>query len=509
MRFSSLIFIISITCTFPVNAQVIDYEIDSSFNSGDFYNRGKINDLLLINDSTTLVTGYFSNPLTMAGGYSVVGQNGSVIFNQPLSSLGPTKVTKFLTKYLAYGAEIIQLFDFENGTDFSFRFEFQKQAYTGPLSNVALDAMVMPDDNILVAGRFFTDSTLMGTDQSHLGLRQLCMIDSTGAPVEGFPMLRCEWPTNAVIYTIDTLSTGEFIIAGSFNEVDGHPYAKLTKLNADFSVDADFEPVFSQGSGEVFTTLIDSQDRIWVIFGPNVGIIDDPDYPGRLLRLLPDGTIDESFNAPIFTTYAGGTYENPVTPSQIAAGVTEDEDGTFIVSGDFIEINGEAHRRLAKIDDTGQVIEGAFESTSPDSSVWGSWVGSFGPVMSAGIRVVKKLPDGKLLLGGQFSSFGGEPYSCLVRLQPSGFVGVEDRAGRGKLKLWPNPALDYVQVSLPDVNERIERVDIYDLQGRVVSQVSLQDVSGGKINIQQLMPGIYLLSATSAKGVCTQKLVVQ
>jgi hypothetical protein len=96
-----------------------------------------------------------------------------------------------------------------------------------------------------------------------------------------------------------------------------------------------------------------------------------------------------------------------------------------------------------------------------------------------------------------------------VRLQPSGFVGVEDRAGRGKLKLWPNPALDYVQVSLPDVNELITHVDIYDLQGRVVSQVSLQDVSGGKINIQQLMPGIYLLSATSAKGVYTQKLVVQ
>ncbi len=77
----------------------------------------------------------------------------------------------------------------------------------------------------------------------------------------------------------------------------------------------------------------------------------------------------------------------------------------------FIEINGAPYRRLAKIQDDGNVIPAAMEGATPDSAVWGGWTSPSGPVMGAGISVVEKLPDGKLLPGGRFSSFGGEPYN--------------------------------------------------------------------------------------------------
>ncbi len=506
MRSIAIIFIL--TCALRASAQVIDYEIDPSFDSGLLLNRGSVSDILTHENGSLLVTGMLNNWNSIAQNTSYFSASGSligVVGNADLHNL-----QFYLNQYINYGNSGIQRFNLAGQVPSTFTFEFSKPAYSGGLSNKALDALVMPDDKILVAGRFFTDSTLIGTSTASQGLRQLCMIDSTGAPVPGFPMLRCEWPTDSEINNIRQLSTGEYIITGSFDEVDGYPYPKLAKLNTDFSVNTDFEPVFGTSGSSVFITLIDSQDRIWVNFGANISVLGEPNYASRLVRLLPNGTVDENFNPPIFSGYISGTYENPVSPTETTGRVIEDEDGTFIVHGQFTEINGNHHRRLAKITDAGQVIEGAFQYTTPDSAHWPNWILSdaFGPVMMTIAGVVKKLPDGKLLIGGQFSSFGGEPYSCLVRLQPNGFVGLDEKEERGKLKIWPNPTTGIIRVALPDENERIERIEIADLQGRLVQVYSGYQISNG-IDVSGLNVGIYLVRAWSETGVYTQKLILE
>jgi hypothetical protein len=96
-----------------------------------------------------------------------------------------------------------------------------------------------------------------------------------------------------------------------------------------------------------------------------------------------------------------------------------------------------------------------------------------------------------------------------VRLEPNGFVGVDELSGRGKLKIWPNPSGGTFQVSLPDANERIERVEMYDLQGRTVAHTSYLEESQARIEIQNLAAGIYLVKAGSIKGAYTQKLIVK
>jgi hypothetical protein len=519
MRASTILLLLFIACADRLSAQVIQYEIDASLNSELLFNRGSISDLHHTNINTIMVMGMFAGVNSPLQAGAMISESGDLY--SPIS-IGGRRVLSYKYEYLQFG-QGIRRFDIPGGTNQNFRFEFQKPAYSGPLPNKALDVLVTPEDNILVAGRFFTDSTLMGTAESHLGLRQLCMIDSTGAPVVGFPMLRCAEPVSAEISTIHQLSTGEYIIAGDFDEVDGYPYAKLAKLNADFSVNTDFGHVFETNGSLVFTTLIDSQDRIWVIFGDDITILDNSGYASRNIRLLSNGNIDSSFAPPICTYYNSGTYENPMTPGIIAAGVIEDDDGTFILSGYFIDVNGENHRRLVKIDDTGTVISNAFQYLGADSAVWGTWNDFYGPVMSAGIRVIEKLPDGKLLIGGQFSSFGGEPYSCLVRLQPNGFVGVDEKEGRGKLKIWPNPFSvngasrlrsmtgsgdKLLNIALPDVNETIERVEIVDLQGRtVVAYQGYLDFSG--IDVTTLNAGIYVVRAWSEQGVYTQKVILE
>jgi len=94
-------------------------------------------------------------------------------------------------------------------------------------------------------------------------------------------------------------------------------------------------------------------------------------------------------------------------------------------------------------------------------------------------------------------------------LQPAGFVGTDEREQPGALKLWPNPARAFVKVALPDSNEFIEYIEIYDLQGRTVRFREPQHRNEIKIEIGDLPTGMYLVRAVSAARMYTQKLVVE
>ncbi len=227
-----------------------------------------------------------------------------------------------------------------------------------------------------------------------------------------------------------------------------------------------------------------------------------------LVRLLPDGIVDQSYQVNVFTSYFGEV-DNPTTPINVSAKVLEDADGTFILGGAFIEVNGEPHNRLIKIQDNGEIIEGAFQGMGPDEAVWNDWwEPGLGPIVGTKITRMLKLPDGKILIGGQFSSFGGEPYSCMVRLMPSGFVGVDEKPRRNTLSIYPNPAKESIRIRLPDKNQTLKRVEFYDLSGRLVQEVSGASLSG-EINLTNLPQGMYLVKGITESGVFTGKVLVE
>lgn len=493
------------TC-FKVQAQIIDYSIDPSFNSGNLYTLGGITEFVVSNADNLFVSGSFS-PFALAGGYTLLNYNGQTLENNATEyHYGSSYMVKYKSKYLV-GIGNINYAD-EFGIDTSFRFEFAKQAYSGGLPDYVEDALVTQEDNILVVGRFFTDSTLIDTPESYLVLRQLCLVDSTGAPVPDFPMLLCAQPVDAEIFTIDTLSTGEYIIAGTFAEVDGNSYSKIAKLNPDFSVNTDFSHPFSSSGSYVSVIYVDSQDRIWVFKSPTVGLDNYPDYPSLLVRLLPDGTVDPSYQVNVFTSYFGEV-DNPTTAINVGARVIEDSDSTFILGGEFIEVNGEPHNRLIKIRDNGEIIEGAFGGVGPDGAIWNEWwEPGLGPIVGTKITRLLKLPDGKILIGGQFSSFGGEPYSCMVRLMPSGFVGLDEKPKRNTISITPNPARESIRIRLPDKNQRLVRVEFYDLSGRLVREVSGVNPSG-EINLSNLPQGMYVVKGITMNGVFIGKVLVE
>lgn len=478
-----------------LHAQEMDYVIDESFNTGLFYSMGAIADLLLHDDGKVMVSGGF-NGTAEASNSSLIDPFGNILYNGITSwIISSPKNFHYQQKYLKCGISNIFINYMYGGADNSFKFEFKKSAYNGFLGNNVLDAIVEPDDNILAAGRFFTDSM----DISPETIRQLCRVDSTGAPDPDFPMLHCAEPMDAYIRDMETLSDGSIIITGLFTEIGGYVYNQVGKLNPDFSVDTTFVNSMAPG-GEGGFIYIDSQDRIWLQMHSSNLIGEPPIWGSTIIRLLPDGNVDPDFVRPdLFKPY------NLPLPGTMTD-IVEMPDGKFIITGNFTKVNDIDRQCIAMIEEDGTLVEGVFENIGPDEAIWGP--ANNNPVISR----IRLLDDGKLLIGGGFSSFGGEPYSCLVRLQPQP-VNTTNEEGRGKLRLWPNPSgsglRPVVQVALPDHNERIIRIDISDLQGRMVQSKSPNQSMDYKIDIQDLQPGIYLVKAASEKGVYTQKLVVQ
>jgi len=123
------------------------------------------------------------------------------------------------------------------------------------------------------------------------------------------------------------------------------------------------------------------------------------------------------------------------------------------------------------------------------------------------ISNIRLLDDGKLLLGGSFSSFGGEDYHCLVRLQPQP-VGTNNAVKKEGLRLFPNPASGSFAIQVPAIHAGLLEIEIFDLSGRLV-HAKTNHPSDAAIEIEKLQAGVYVVKAQGAEGVYSGKLVVE
>src|SRR5690606_1893130 len=149
---------------------------------------------------------------------------------------------------------------------------------------------------------------------------------------------------------------------------------------------------------------IDSNGNLWMgcASGCNIatGVLEDR----TLLKLTPEGSIDEDFNIPDAHTWFD-TVSDEIF--RLAPGIAfEDTDGNFIMGGNIMEYNGVPVKRMFKITPNGDLIPEAFENLGADEAVWDGWMFEY-ELAQVTVNKILRLPDGKLLVGGAFSSFGG------------------------------------------------------------------------------------------------------
>jgi uncharacterized delta-60 repeat protein len=222
-------------------------------------------------------------------------------------------------------------------------------------------------------------------------------------------------------YAFKRQPDGKILVGGNFYDLNGTAATGIGRLNADFTVDTTFHPPDFGDAGGLGGTIysIGLQSDGKIIVGGNITSVDG--VPGTgLKRLFPNGTLDTSFQAPPAPATQNFIYfDIEVLPDDkiLAGGQRLNADGTldnsFTTIPNLYKMELQPDGKFLAVTDLFRVLK----RYNSDGTV----ANSFGPVNADGtIFDIEYQGDGKVMIGGQFSSLGGTGGRIFVRLHPNG-----------------------------------------------------------------------------------------
>jgi uncharacterized delta-60 repeat protein len=198
---------------------------------------------------------------------------------------------------------------------------------------------------------------------------------------------------NAVIQ-----SDGKIICGGNFTKYDETLINKIVRVSPDGTVD----DTFIVGTGfnsQVYALAVQSDHKILV--GGNFTRYNDMSS-GRLIRLLPNGLPDVSFDVGLGA-------------DAIIETVLVQPDNKILVGGHFSSFNGKMVSRLVRLNADGS-LDPAF---------------NIGNGFDKYIYTMALQSDGKIILGGNFVNYNGTVQKRIVRLNADGSLDSTFQSGSG------------------------------------------------------------------------------
>jgi uncharacterized delta-60 repeat protein len=197
---------------------------------------------------------------------------------------------------------------------------------------------------------------------------------------------------------------GKIIIGGTFNVYNGIALNKIARLNTNGSLDSSFN--IGTGFNSALTAgvnVICIQSNGKIIVAGSFTNYNGVDVNG-LVRLNTDGSLDTTFNA--------GTGPN----NSIKSIVTQ-PDGKIYVCGDFTLFNNTVANYIVKLNGNG-TVDNSFDSANSQPN-------------TAGINCMALQPDGKVIIGGNFTTYFGVTNNRIARLNPNGTLDQNFNSGAG------------------------------------------------------------------------------
>jgi len=88
-------------------------------------------------------------------------------------------------------------------------------------------------------------------------------------------------------------------------------------------------------------------------------------------------------------------------------------------------------------------------------------------------------------------------------------VGLEENTQKIEVSIYPNPTSNgTVFLSFNNYN-LVKNISVYDITGKVVSNINQSTISANKISLNHLQYGVYFVKITSVNGILTKKIVVR
>ena len=192
---------------------------------------------------------------------------------------------------------------------------------------------------------------------------------------------------NGTVSTTEVQSDGKVLVGGFFTSVDGITRNGIARLNADGTLDASFDP---NANGSVQASVVQADGKI-VIGGGFTSV--GGSTRNRLARLLANGSLDTSFN-PDVNGFVGSVSVLP--------------DGRLLVGGQFTSVGGIARNLLTRLLANG-TVDSAFNANIAGDGV-----------NTANVNAMALQADGKILIGGYFTTVGGISQRTFARLNANG-----------------------------------------------------------------------------------------
>jgi uncharacterized delta-60 repeat protein len=308
------------------------------------------------------------------------GQNGDILpKNAPQQDTSPNKIDNFAS---AAAGEL-------DGS--------LNAVINNAIGNVNSTA-TQPDGKILIGGYFKTVNGVRSKSLVRLNTNNL--IDST-----------FNTDINGTVLAIALQPDGKIVIGGSFTAVNGIGRNRIARLNSDGSLDTTFNP----GTGAdhlVYDVVVQPDGKI--LLGGSFFSVNSFTIYG-VARLNANGSMDNSFVSPIpppsFIPSANPPILNTINS------IALQQDGKIMIAGIIIENYGTPFMRFTTV-----------IRLNTNGSVDASFVR--GNINSNAMKVAVQ-PDGKILIGGFFTTINGVNRNRIARLNTDGSLDTSFNPGAG------------------------------------------------------------------------------
>ncbi|MBX7053220.1 MAG: T9SS type A sorting domain-containing protein [Flavobacteriales bacterium] len=333
-----------------------------------------------------------------------------------------------------------------------------------------------PDNKYLIGGAFEEYSG--ATKRGIVRLNNDGIMDPTFNINQGFN-------SNTIIRCITLQSDGKILVGGSFNGFNGATVNTLIRLNPDGTLDNSFNA--SIISGTAMALAIQPDGKI-LVGGPFY--YTDGTFRKGICRLNEDGSLDETFNVTVGMDYTATTGWETVHDFYIQ------QDGRIVCFGTFNSYENTPAKCMVRLEENG-IIDPSFDA---GVSVNSESTYSF-------IRAAYKFDDSSYLIGGFFHKFHEYFTEGLAKIEVSaGGSGTSNQNSMNSgFTIYPSPNSGLFTLRMDQVNSGSELI-IRDVHGREVYRTKLISlITSVNVNLDS---GLYLVELNQNGVSSTRKMIL-
>jgi uncharacterized delta-60 repeat protein len=186
---------------------------------------------------------------------------------------------------------------------------------------------------------------------------------------------------NSGVYSIVQQSDGKILLGGFFTSVSGTTRNGIARVFENGALDTAFDPNASSGVESIF-----QQSDGKILLGGGFTSV-SATTRNRIARVFENGALDTTFNP----NANGGVVS-----------IVQQSDGKILLGGFFTSVQATTRNRIARV----------FENGALDTT--------FNPNANSTVRSIVQQSDGKILLGGGFTSVSGTARNYIARVFENG-----------------------------------------------------------------------------------------